>query len=78
MNSVIVITLCNVLNGACLSMPMQTELTTIECPDVVSTFNTEQRKKTHLDSVRTIASCVPENEFPMEYFNIKQASYDNQ
>ena len=76
MNSIVIMTVCNIINGVCLSMPIQPGLSIAECAPVISQFNTEQRNKVNIDQIRIMASCVPENEFPMEYFNIKQASYD--
>lgn len=69
MNSIIILTVCNIFTGMCMSQPINTAIDTVNCPEIVSSFNDDQRLKTQKDELRYIASCVSENQFPMEYFN---------
>jgi hypothetical protein len=75
MNGIIIITLCNIYTSVCLSQPINEFSVAYEdCPAITNEFNQTSRKNKIVDGIVSVASCVPENEFPKEYFYKTTAS----
>lgn len=75
MNGILVLTLCNIYNTICIAQPINdVRIQNLDCPTVASEFNVESRKEK--GDLVYFASCVPEGEFPKEYFMKSTASIE--